>query len=67
VFAVADTLDAFTNDRPYRVAGSWEDAVKLIVSEANGQFDPDVVEAFREREQAMWALQLEFGTPASLN
>jgi HD-GYP domain-containing protein (c-di-GMP phosphodiesterase class II) len=67
VFAVADTLDAFTNDRPYRAAGSWEDAVKLIVSEASGQFDPDVVEAFQEREQAMWALQLEFGTPASLN
>jgi len=67
VFAVADTLDAFTNDRPYRPAGTWEDAVKLIVSEAGGQFDPDVVEAFQEREQAMWALQLEFGTPAALN
>ena len=40
VFAVADTLDAFTNDRPYRSAGSWEDASRLIVSEACGQFDP---------------------------
>jgi len=67
VFAVADTLDAFTNDRPYRAAGSWEDAVKLIASEASGQFDPDVVGAFQEREQAMWALQLEFDTPAALN
>ena len=67
VFAVADTLDAFTNDRPYRAAGSWEDAVRLIASEASGQFDPDVVGAFQEREQAMWALQLEFGTPAALN
>lgn len=67
VFAVADTLDAFTSDRPYRAAGSWEDASRLIVSEANEQFDPDVVEAFREREQAMRSLQLEFARLAALN
>jgi hypothetical protein len=30
VFAVADTLDALTNDRPYRAAGSWDDACKVI-------------------------------------
>jgi HD-GYP domain-containing protein (c-di-GMP phosphodiesterase class II) len=36
VFAVADTLDALTNDRPYRAAGSWEDAAALIVAEAGG-------------------------------
>jgi HD-GYP domain-containing protein (c-di-GMP phosphodiesterase class II) len=67
VFAVADTLDALTNDRPYRAAGSWEDASELIVSEASQQFDPDVVEAFREREQAMRLLQLEFASSARLN
>jgi HD-GYP domain-containing protein (c-di-GMP phosphodiesterase class II) len=67
VFAVADTLDALTNDRPYRAAGSWEDASRLIVSEANRQFDPDVVEAFQEREHAMRSLQLEFATLAALN
>jgi ribonuclease P protein subunit RPR2 len=67
LFAVADTLDAFTNDRPYRAAGSWEDASRLIVSEASGQFDPDVVEAFQEREQAMRSLQLEFASLAALN
>jgi HD-GYP domain-containing protein (c-di-GMP phosphodiesterase class II) len=67
VFAVADTLDAFTSDRPYRAAGSWEDASRLIVSEANAQFDPGVVEAFREREQAMRSLQLEFARLAALN
>ena len=67
VFAVADTLDAFTNRRPYRAAGSWEDASKLILSEADGQFDPDVVEAFQEREQAMRSLQLEFASLAALN
>jgi len=50
IFAVADTLDAMTNDRPYRRAGSWEEAVSEIVELAGRQFDPDVVDAFRERE-----------------
>jgi HD-GYP domain-containing protein (c-di-GMP phosphodiesterase class II) len=67
VFAVADTLDALTNDRPYRAAGSWEDAATLIVAEAGGQFDPDVVEAFLERELAMRSLQREFASLAALN
>jgi HD-GYP domain-containing protein (c-di-GMP phosphodiesterase class II) len=67
VFAVADTLDALTNDRPYRAAGSWEDAAALIVAEAGGQFDPDVVEAFLERELAMRSLQREFASLATLN
>ena len=67
VFAVADTLDALTNDRPYRAAGSWEDASELIVSEASRQFDPDVVEAFQAREQALRALQYEFAAQAALN
>src|SRR5436309_1394306 len=67
VFAVADTLDALTNDRPYRAAGSWKDARELIVSEASQQFDPEVVEAFREREQALRSLQREFAGNAALN
>ena len=50
IFAVADTLDAITSDRPYRSARSWEDATAEIVAEAGQQFDPGVVEAFRERE-----------------
>ena len=40
VFAVADTLDALTNDRPYRAAGSWEDAAALIVAEAGRAVRP---------------------------
>jgi ribonuclease P protein subunit RPR2 len=53
IFAVADALDAITSDRPYRRAGSWDDAVAEIVSEASLQFDPDVVEAFRESEPGL--------------
>src|SRR5689334_17018157 len=67
VFAVADTLDALTNDRPYRAAGSWDDACKVIASEAGAQFDPMVVDAFLERELAMRSLQRQFAGLATLN
>jgi response regulator RpfG family c-di-GMP phosphodiesterase len=57
VFAVADTLDAVTSDRPYRRARSWEEARELILAEAGRQFDPAVVEAFLEREAKLQAVR----------
>jgi response regulator RpfG family c-di-GMP phosphodiesterase len=62
VFSVADTLDAMTSDRPYRKAGRWEDAVTEIVDQAGWQFDPSVVEAFRDREEALRRVYYEFNT-----
>jgi HD-GYP domain-containing protein (c-di-GMP phosphodiesterase class II) len=59
IFAVADALDAMTNDRPYRAAGSWRDAAEQIFLGARLQFDPDVVEAFRARELALRRLHRE--------
>jgi ribonuclease P protein subunit RPR2 len=53
IFAVADTLDAMTSDRPYRARGPWESAHDEILAQAARQFDPVVVEAFREREGAL--------------
>jgi ribonuclease P protein subunit RPR2 len=50
VFAVADTLDAITSERPYRAAGAWDDAVAEILRGTGTQFDPGVVEALRRRE-----------------
>ncbi|MEP6758634.1 MAG: HD-GYP domain-containing protein [Actinomycetota bacterium] len=46
VFAIADSFDAMTNDRPYRAALSVEQAIDEIVMGACTQFDPDVVEVF---------------------
>ncbi|HEY3542159.1 MAG TPA: diguanylate cyclase [Gaiellaceae bacterium] len=46
VFAVADSLDAMTSDRPYRETGTWHDAVDEIERNAGTQFDPAVVDAF---------------------
>ncbi|HEX2111423.1 MAG TPA: HD domain-containing phosphohydrolase [Gaiellaceae bacterium] len=60
VFAVADALDAMTSDRPYRKARTWEFARVEITDEAGRQFDPDVVEAFRERELALREVAREF-------
>jgi ribonuclease P protein subunit RPR2 len=50
VFAVADTLDAITSERPYRTAASWDAAVAEITRGAATQFDPGVVQALRARD-----------------
>ena len=62
VFSVADTLDAMTSDRPYRRAGSWENAIKEIVGQAGAQFDPRVIEAFQGREEALRRVYYEFSS-----
>jgi ribonuclease P protein subunit RPR2 len=45
VFAVADTLDALTTDRPYRPASHFPEARGLIEEARGTQFDPQVVDA----------------------
>jgi putative nucleotidyltransferase with HDIG domain len=46
VFAVADSLDAITSDRPYRKGRSFEEALAEIQRHANSQFDPEIVREF---------------------
>src|SRR5262249_15642072 len=46
IFAVADTFDAMTSPRPYRVGLPYEVARQEIVDFRGSQFDPAVVEAF---------------------
>ncbi len=47
IFAVVDTYDAMTSDRPYRRAGSHQSAIIELERVAGHQLDPQVVEAFR--------------------
>jgi response regulator RpfG family c-di-GMP phosphodiesterase len=60
IFAVADTLDAMTSDRPYRAAGAWQAAGVEIVRQSKLQFDPAVVDAFRESEPRLRTIRAEF-------
>jgi response regulator RpfG family c-di-GMP phosphodiesterase len=46
LFAVIDTLDAMTSDRPYRARLSFEAARAEIMRQAGNQFDPRAVDAF---------------------
>jgi response regulator RpfG family c-di-GMP phosphodiesterase len=64
VFAVADALDAMTSDRPYRRAKRWSFARDEIVSQSGKQFDPEVVEAFLEREDALQDVRRELAAVA---
>jgi len=52
VFAVADTLDAITTDRPYRPAAPLATARRAISDAAGTQFDPRVVAELRQVPEA---------------
>jgi putative nucleotidyltransferase with HDIG domain len=54
IFAVADTLDAMTSDRPYRSALSLEQAKAEIKRCSGTQFDPKVAEAFLSLPDSTW-------------
>jgi HD-GYP domain-containing protein (c-di-GMP phosphodiesterase class II) len=46
IFAVADSFDAMTSDRPYRGAIGLEPALEEIRAGSGTQFDPEVVHVF---------------------
>jgi HD-GYP domain-containing protein (c-di-GMP phosphodiesterase class II) len=50
IIAVADTLSALIQDRPYRKGRGFEDAVEEIVNHSGTQFDPNVVMALKETQ-----------------
>jgi len=45
-FAIADTVDAITQDRPYRRGRSFDEAREELAKHRGTQFDPDAVDAF---------------------
>ncbi len=54
IFAVVDTFDAMTSDRPYRKALSIATSREEIERCSGTQFDPRVVAAFVSIEDATW-------------
>jgi putative nucleotidyltransferase with HDIG domain len=54
IFAVADTLDAITSERPYQRASSFEKAREIIRRFSGGHFDPEVVNVFLGIAEETW-------------
>ncbi len=53
LFAIIDTLDAMTSDRPYRKARGYDAAKAEILRLSGTQFDPHAVEAFLAEETTL--------------
>jgi putative nucleotidyltransferase with HDIG domain len=54
IFAVADTFDAMTSDRPYRAAQSIATGRREIERQSGKQFDPEIVKEFLEIPERIW-------------
>ena len=64
LFAVIDTLDAISSDRPYRKGMSFDAAREEILRMAGTQFDPVAVEAFVAEEKVLRRMvDLKCGDP----
>jgi putative nucleotidyltransferase with HDIG domain len=62
IFAIADSLDAMTSDRPYRKGTTFAAATEEIARCAGQQFDPQIVELFLAMPTETWAdLRTEIG------
>jgi response regulator RpfG family c-di-GMP phosphodiesterase len=58
IFALVDTLDALTDQRPYRAPVSWDAATEEIRSCRGSHFDPDVVDGFEACEPDLYRLHV---------
>ena len=65
IFAVVDSYDAMTSNRPYRDAMSHADAIDEIGANSGTQFDPVVVEAFAQLMDARHDLRARQTQPIS--
>ena len=68
IFAIADTLDAMTSDRPYRKGTTFAAAAEEIVRCAGSQFDPRLVEVFSAMPITTWSdLSADSSAPSPAN
>jgi len=57
IVTVVDVYDALCSDRPYKKAFPPQEAARLLREGAGTQFDPAVVEAFFQNEEAIMAIR----------
>lgn len=63
LFAVIDTLDSMTSDRPYRKALSFDAARAEIMRQSGTQFDPVATEVFVAEQETLRAMvEIKCGT-----
>lgn len=68
IFAIADTFDAITSDRPYRPGRSYSFARTEIEAGSGTQFDPNVVRAFLQIPEIEWIRMREgVSTPSRIS
>lgn len=65
IFALADTLDAITSDRPYRKGKSFEEALREMETCRGSQFDPALLDVFLSIPIEKWQ-EIKAETLASL-
>jgi putative nucleotidyltransferase with HDIG domain len=58
LMAVADSYDAMTSARPYRVALSTDEAARRLRIDSGKQFDPEAIEAFDSVESQFREIRL---------
>jgi putative nucleotidyltransferase with HDIG domain len=67
ILAVVDCFDALTSDRPYRPRMSTEEAFAILRERRGQMYDPAVVDAFIELQQALPSLEATRGSqPANV-
>ena len=68
IFALADTLDAITSDRPYRKGKSFEEAMREIEKGRESQFDPHLTDVFLSVPREKWQdIKQNFGISLPLS
>lgn len=60
IIALADVYDALTSKRVYKKAFTHESTKSIILEGRGSHFDPDVVDAFLEKEEQFLAIRARF-------
>ncbi len=66
IVALADVYDALTSKRVYKPPCSHEESRAILIRDSGKHFDPEVVEAFLEEEEAFMRIRAEFHDDAGV-